>query len=202
MTAAGFDPDAKMSQMGEDVATAEAEEAAQEAEAQAAAEAEAEQREKARIRREKKANMTMEDKKAKVVCGQYKQQAEAAKAEGALANEAKFEIALQLMEDNEWVRAELALRESLGSHPEAENCKVEETKADESAPAAAVEARQCEATREVADVTEEGTPPEVRVRFHIIGNACIENVGKSQSCMVSKLPIIWKQTVCTIDMHD
>ena len=27
------------------------------------------------------------------------------------------------------------------------------------------------------------------------GNARIENVGKSQSCMVSKLPIIWKQTV-------
>ena len=33
------------------------------------------------------------------------------------------------------------------------------------------------------------------MRFHIIGNARIENVGKSQSCMVSKLPIIWKQTV-------
>ena len=36
---------------------------------------------------------------------------------------------------------------------------------------------------------------EVRVRFHIIRNARIENVGKSQSCMVSKLRIIWKQTV-------
>ena len=35
----------------------------------------------------------------------------------------------------------------------------------------------------------------VRVRFQIIGNACIEYVGKSQSCMVSKLRIIWKQTV-------
>ena len=35
----------------------------------------------------------------------------------------------------------------------------------------------------------------VRVRLHIIRNACIENVGKSQSCMVSKLRIIWKQTV-------
>ena len=35
----------------------------------------------------------------------------------------------------------------------------------------------------------------VRVRFHIIRNACIENVGKSQSCMVSKLRIVWKQTV-------
>ena len=51
-----------------------------------------------------------------------------------------------------------------------------------------------------------GTPPQkkenaqassstVRVRFHIIRNARIENVGKSQSCMVSKLRIIWKQTV-------
>ena len=35
----------------------------------------------------------------------------------------------------------------------------------------------------------------VRVRFQIIGNERIKNVGKSQSCMVSKLPIIWKQTV-------
>ena len=35
----------------------------------------------------------------------------------------------------------------------------------------------------------------VRVRFHIIRNARIDNVGKSQSCMVSKVRIIWKQTV-------
>ena len=33
------------------------------------------------------------------------------------------------------------------------------------------------------------------MRFYIIRNARIENVGKSQSCMVSKLRIIWKQTV-------
>ena len=32
-----------------------------------------------------------------------------------------------------------------------------------------------------------------RVRLHIIGN--VRNVGKYQSCMVSKLPIICKQTV-------
>ena len=36
---------------------------------------------------------------------------------------------------------------------------------------------------------------QVRVRFQIIGNACIKTVGKSQSCMVFTLPIIWKQTV-------
>ena len=41
----------------------------------------------------------------------------------------------------------------------------------------------------------------VRVRFHVIRNARIENVGKSQSCMVSKLPIIWKQTVYTDTAH-
>ena len=35
----------------------------------------------------------------------------------------------------------------------------------------------------------------VRVRFQIICNARIEYVGKSQSCMVSKIRIIWKQTV-------
>ena len=39
------------------------------------------------------------------------------------------------------------------------------------------------------------SPGGLRVRFHIIRNARIENVGKSQSCMVSKLRIIWKQTV-------
>ena len=31
--------------------------------------------------------------------------------------------------------------------------------------------------------------------FAEVRNARIENVGKSQSCMISKLPIIWKQTV-------
>ena len=35
----------------------------------------------------------------------------------------------------------------------------------------------------------------LRVRFHIIRNDRIENVGKSQSCMVSKLRMIRKQTV-------
>ena len=44
----------------------------------------------------------------------------------------------------------------------------------------------------VPEVPEVG---DVRVRFQTIGNARIENVGKYQSCMVSKLPIIWKQTV-------
>ena len=32
------------------------------------------------------------------------------------------------------------------------------------------------------------------VRSKIIGNEMIKNVGKSQSCMVSKLPIIFKRT--------
>ena len=37
--------------------------------------------------------------------------------------------------------------------------------------------------------------PRVRVHLHIIRNERIENVGKYQSCMVSKLPITWKQAV-------
>ena len=41
----------------------------------------------------------------------------------------------------------------------------------------------------------DGRDGEVRVRLHIIRNEIMENVGKSQSCMVSKLRIIWKQTV-------
>ena len=35
----------------------------------------------------------------------------------------------------------------------------------------------------------------VRVRFHKIRNARISSVGKYQSCMFSKLPIICKQTL-------
>ena len=44
------------------------------------------------------------------------------------------------------------------------------------------------------------------MRSHIIGNEIIENVGKSQSCMFSKLPIICEQTVqrpnrtCRVDL--
>ena len=45
------------------------------------------------------------------------------------------------------------------------------------------------------DSTHQGKAMIVRVRFQIIRNARIENVCKSQSCMVSKLRIIWKQTV-------
>ncbi len=37
--------------------------------------------------------------------------------------------------------------------------------------------------------------PIARVRFYTIGTARIKCAGKFQSCMVSKLPIIWKQTV-------
>ena len=40
--------------------------------------------------------------------------------------------------------------------------------------------------------------PAIRVRFHIVRNACIEYVGEYQSCMVSKLRIIWKQTVASL----
>ena len=35
----------------------------------------------------------------------------------------------------------------------------------------------------------------MQVRSDIIRSARIKHVGKSQSCMVSKLRIIWKQTV-------
>ena len=38
----------------------------------------------------------------------------------------------------------------------------------------------------------------IQVRFQIIRNARIENVGKYQSCMVSKLRIIWKRTRSTL----
>ena len=51
------------------------------------------------------------------------------------------------------------------------------------------------AKAKLASARERGAAAEVRVRVHIIGNAHIENVGKYQSCMVSKVRIIWKQTV-------
>ena len=65
---------------------------------------------------------------------------------------------------------------------------------------AQVASRQQELTRAAAIAAQEPSlaPPRtrrVRVRFHIIRNACIENVGKYQSCMVSKVRIIRKQTV-------
>ena len=50
--------------------------------------------------------------------------------------------------------------------------------------------------RTIGKQLEDNTDNAVRVRFHIIRNACIEYVGESQSCMVSKLRILWKQTVC------
>ena len=37
----------------------------------------------------------------------------------------------------------------------------------------------------------------LRVRSHIIGDDIIENVGKYQSCMISKSPIACEQTVLT-----
>ena len=46
--------------------------------------------------------------------------------------------------------------------------------------------------------SEEERAEELRVCFQIIRNARIENVGKFQSCMVSKLRIIWKQTVLSL----
>ena len=46
----------------------------------------------------------------------------------------------------------------------------------------------------LSDADGDATINNLRVRFHIIRNEQIENVGKSQSCMVSKR-IIWKQTV-------
>ena len=48
---------------------------------------------------------------------------------------------------------------------------------------------------ETSAAAEKSAGGTLRVRFHIIRNACIENVCKYQSCMVSELRIIWKQTV-------
>ena len=42
---------------------------------------------------------------------------------------------------------------------------------------------------------QQGREGQLRVRLHIIRNERIENVGKSQPCMVSKVRIICKQTV-------
>ena len=44
----------------------------------------------------------------------------------------------------------------------------------------------------------------VRVRYQIVGHACIKNVGKSQSFMVSKLQIIYMETdrMCDVSLPD
>ena len=54
---------------------------------------------------------------------------------------------------------------------------------------------QLEQQRAAADAEIEQVQGQLRVRFHIIRNACIVYVGEYQSCMVSKVRIIWKQTV-------
>ena len=43
----------------------------------------------------------------------------------------------------------------------------------------------------------ERAPRTNTVRWKVIGNEIIKNVGKYQSCMVSKLPIIFKRTRTT-----
>ena len=61
--------------------------------------------------------------------------------------------------------------------------------------AGATAARHCHAVYQ----QRERANPNIPVRFHIIGNARIKNVGKYQSCMVSKLPSIWMETDRTSD---
>ena len=63
------------------------------------------------------------------------------------------------------------------------------------AVAAATSAHPTTTTAVTPTTTTSAEAASLRVRFHIIRNARIDNVGKSRSCMVSKVRIIWKQTV-------
>ena len=103
LRAQGIDPAAKVAQMGdESEADAAAKEAAEAKAAEESAAAEAAREAERKARAEKRASMSAEDKKAKLMCTQYRKKAEEAKANGNLADNAKFEEGLQLLEAEDW----------------------------------------------------------------------------------------------------
>ena len=136
--AAGVDVNAKMGSMGEDAAAAEAEEKKKAEEAAAADAEEAEKKRLAEIRAAKRKNMSKEDKMAKMRVKTLQKKAAAMKEEGKLADEKRYEEALALIEDEEWVKAEAALKDATFDAEEEKKKKEEE----EAAAAACTDARE------------------------------------------------------------
>ena len=110
LAAQGVDVNAEVSGIGEDAAAAEAEEAKRKAEEEAEAAAEEEKRKKAEALREKRKNMTKEEKMAKMKVKPLQKKAEAMKEDGTLVDEAQYEEGMRLVEEEEWLAAEKALK--------------------------------------------------------------------------------------------
>ena len=138
--AAGVDLNVKMGSMGEDAAAAEAEEERKAAQQAAADVEQAEKDRLAKERAEKRKNMSKEvhpplnrclylatlfqsfdqndfmlseqDKMAKMKCKSLQKTAAEMKSAGTLVDVARYEAALQLLEDEDWVQAEQALKDA------------------------------------------------------------------------------------------
>ena len=144
--AAGVDINAKVSGMGDSAADEEAEEAKRAEEAAASAKADEEKEAIAAAKREKRANMTKEDKMAKMKCKALEKKGKELKEAGTLVDAARYEEALKLLEDEEWINAEKALKDA--------------TSSGEAAPTEAeAEAAPAEAAEEPAAAAEEVKPP-------------------------------------------
>eukprot|EP01047_Picozoa_sp_COSAG01_P007108 COSAG01_NODE_264_length_19971_cov_62.193923_16_plen_245_part_00 len=116
MADAGVDVNTKIAGMGdENAAEAEAAEAARLAAEEEAAAAEVAEAARKAALREKRKNMSKEEKQAKIRCTQYKKKAVDAQAAGTLTDEAKYAEAMELLEQEEFVQAEAALKACLPS---------------------------------------------------------------------------------------
>ena len=114
LAAQGVDVDAELSGIGEEAA-AEAAEAKRKAEEEAKAAAEEEKRKAAAARAEKRRNMTKEEKAAKIKANQYRKKAAAMHEEGTLVDTAQYEEGLRLVEEEDWLAAEAALKAATSS---------------------------------------------------------------------------------------
>ena len=128
--AAGVDINAKMGAMGEDTAAAEAEEKKKKEEEAAADAEQAEKDRKAAERALKRKNMSKEEKMAKMKVKPLQKKAEGMKGEGKLADEKRYEEALVFIEEEEWIKAESALKDATYDAEEEERKKKEEEEAN------------------------------------------------------------------------
>jgi colicin import membrane protein len=116
----GNDPNAKMGQMGEDAGEAEAAEEAEQARIDAEAAADEAKKQAAAEKRAARANMTPEQKKAKIKCDARKRSAAKAAEDGALADEEAYGRAEVLYEELKFEEAEAEYKAAMGSGDEAE----------------------------------------------------------------------------------
>ena len=115
LAAHGVDVDAEVRGIGEDAAAAETAEAERKAEEEAKAAAEDEKRKAAAARAEQRRNMTKEEKAAKIKANQYRKKAAAMQEEGTLVDTAQYEEGLRLVEEEDWLAAEAALKAAASS---------------------------------------------------------------------------------------